>query len=28
VVTIMNWDGLRKAAEFDPTYLNLAPRPR
>lgn len=28
VVTIMDWDGLRRTAEFDPTYLNLVARPR
>ena len=28
LVRILNWDGLQKTAEFDPTYLNLTPKPR
>lgn len=28
VVTVLDWDRLRQAAEFDPTYLNLERRPR
>jgi CRP-like cAMP-binding protein len=28
VVTISDWDGLQRTAEFDPTYLHLERRPR
>jgi CRP-like cAMP-binding protein len=27
-VTILDWDGLRELAEFDPTYLSMANEPR
>ncbi len=27
-VRILDWDGLQRVAEFDPTYLNLVPKPR
>jgi hypothetical protein len=24
-ITVLDWDGLKKAGEFDPTYLHLGP---
>jgi hypothetical protein len=25
-LTVLDWDGLRQAGEFDPTYLHLDPK--